>query len=198
MKKKSCFIGMLATCVVLSGSMSTSAQSFKPFISNDTIKQTELNDRCVTDSSGLRTYGGRYVVSSRKRVGTYLDLVLSNNRTIPCVVGAETNEPVIGFVVSTDKLPDSVQSVGDISAMHPFSADIIGVRTLDNNDEAVMLFNKTVVSQDRKLVTDKYRVNVAGKSLYFLRYMDSGCMCTKAVTPDVYKRVIVNYTTVDV
>ena len=70
--------------------------NFKSYMDYKTLSKTEspqyrLQRICKTNSDGLRTCAGRYVIAVGNgvggQVGDCVDLILANGETIPCVIG---------------------------------------------------------------------------------------------------------------
>lgn len=127
--------------------------SFKSYmdyhaITNTRSKQYKLQQQCVNDSNGLRTFDGYYTIAVGTGfgvgVGDYLDVKLSTGTLLHCVVGdikqnAHTgsdniqvahNGNVIEFIVDTDCLHSEARSRGDISMIEGFDGDVDSVTVL--------------------------------------------------------------------
>lgn len=115
-----------------------SVNSFKSYMSykvinKKTSEQYKLQQQCITDEMGLRTFNGRYVIAVGTgvggHIGTNIDLVLENGIIIPCVIGdykaikdtdstnlfSNTNNCCSEFIVDINVLYDKAKRTGDIS-----------------------------------------------------------------------------------
>ena len=131
--------------------------SFKAYMSYEAItnrnsKQYKLQQNCVTDNNGLRTYNGYYTIALGNgfniKVGDYVDVVLQDRSVLHCVVGdvkqnAHTdasnkqvayNGNVVEFIVDTDVLDSDALRSGDISSIKGFEGEVVSITVYSDND----------------------------------------------------------------
>ena len=96
-------------------------------------KQFQLQKKAYTGNYGIRMINGRYLVAVgshyTKKVGQYLDIVLDNGTTIPCILGDQKadrhtdssnrytkhDKSVVEFIVNPSYLPSKVKKMGNVS-----------------------------------------------------------------------------------
>ena len=185
-----------------------SNSSFKTFMSYKAItsrnsKQYKLQEKCVTDENGLRTYNGRYTIALGNyfgiSVGDYVDVELSTGVVLNCVVGdvkqnrhtngsnmqVAHNGNIVEFIVGPG-LPQSVKSSGDVSKLDGFEGYIKTITVYDEEDTSSIEFNRFVISDD--LVTDKYDLVLPdGSTVYTIETITS----TFTVDADVYNSIAI-------
>ncbi len=115
-------------------------------ISSKKSKQYKLRQNSYTGNYGIRQVNGRYCVAVGSyfttEIGTYMDLILENGNTIPCILAdckankdTDTNNVITHdgslaeFVVDTPCLSKTVKYMGDIStATEDWESPIIEIK----------------------------------------------------------------------
>lgn len=192
--------------------------SFKAYMSykaitNEGSRQYKLQQNCVTDDNGLRTYNGYYTIALGNgfgiKVGDYVDVLLDNRRTLHCVVGdvkqnihtdatnmqVAHNGNVVEFIVDTEVLDDTVKARGDISLIEGFEGEVVKITVFDDSDTSSLSWERinTKTSCDAKyLILAKYETPLpTGESLYTVEYSFGNDFNSIICSKDFYNSVSV-------
>ena len=153
--------------------------SFKTYMNYKTITsknsdQYKLQQQCVTDEHGLRTYNGRYTIALGNgfnvKIGDYVDVELSTGVVLNCIVGdikrnrdtdsdniqVPINGDVVEFIVASS-LDSEAKSSGNISKIDGFDGSVVSVTTYDESDIDSFEFDRNIESS---IVIDKYDITL--------------------------------------
>ena len=147
--------------------------SFKSYMDYRTITSKSSNQYKLqvhpdvyTDDEGFRRYKDCYIVAVgtyyTNRVGTLLEVELGNGNIIKCLVGdikqdrhtdslnQHRNGNVIEFIVDTDKLPDIVKKMGDVSyaPIANLHGNVVGINVINPLDSDTTVNTNTIVSTE--------------------------------------------------
>lgn len=182
-----------------------------PIVESSVFETFAINRRGVLAETGMRTYMGRYMITVGHNVeavpGDYVDVELSNNRIIPCVVldkrglvdatGAED----ITFVVDKDNASADIKRYRTVSVNDKFSGDVVNIKVLQPQDYVSVAFDRVAYNadvQNKRLVIDKRVVEIAGKKFFFVYYSSNSNCNVKQVTEEDYNSILVDWSVVDV
>lgn len=198
--------------------------SFKAYMSYEAItdsnsKQYKLQQNCVTDNNGLRTYNGYYTIALGNgfniKVGDYVDVVLQDRSVLRCVVGdvkqnAHTdasnkqvahNGNVVEFIVDTDVLDSDALRSGDISSIKGFEGEVISITVYSDNDVKSLNWEKVCTTTDSQLsylILAKYETPLpSGESLYTVEYAFGNDFNSIICSEDFYNEVEVGSSVVN-
>ncbi|MCM1234391.1 MAG: hypothetical protein NC489_30185 [Ruminococcus flavefaciens] len=173
-----------------------SNSSFKSYMDYGTItdrssKQYKIQTLCETDDNGLRRYKGYYTVAVGSgfgaTVGDYIDVNLSSDVTLHCVIGdmkkdehtdakniqVSHNGNVVEFIVDAGILNSEARGSGDISDINGFegyvkSVDVIGPANIDVTEQSVQTITP---NRSNYLIMSKCSIPTPdGNTLYSVEY----------------------------
>lgn len=191
---------------------------FKAYMDYRTITsvnstQYKIQQKCITDSNGVRCCNGRYTVAIgtgfKASAGTYIDVKLSSGKVLKCIVGdikqdihtdstnmqVSGNGNVVEFIVDSNILPKTVKNQGTLSALDEFSGYVDTITTYSKEDMESVKWEQESVdlsSTSERLVLNKYTINVADNDLYIVEYESDNDYNTLEVDVETFNSLIIN------
>ena len=178
-------------------------------ITSRTSEQWKLQQHAVTNQNGFRIYDGRYTIALgtafNALTGTYADVTLTDGTTIHCVVGdvkrdcdtdwtnmqVAKNGNVVEFITDKYVRPAETTSQGTMSILPGFEAGVDTITIYDSAEEAYADYESL---EGDKLVMDKYKIELADETFYFVTYKQNGNVVTEECDRDQYKNTSIGET----
>lgn len=182
-------------------------------ITSTTSKQYALQRSCYTNELGIRMYNGRYCVAIgtgyNAPVGTYIDVTLTDNTLLHCIVGdiksdvdtknghkqCKHNNSVIEFIVDSKKLDSSIKSHGSAHAISYLSAPVCAITTYSEEDVNSPDWIDPEVPYEvigQYQIADKYTIEAGDETMYFVEVVQDSRCNTREVSKFTYDLVEIN------